>query len=109
MFHSNSIIDVMHLQPSPLLLRICKIFHFWRSFSYYELFIDPFCESLVRLGHHDGRLLGLATCLPHKGGCIPLRVLPKDTISKLAGLYSILSLLCRAPSREAVNSISKDL
>ena len=33
-----------------------------------------------------------ATCLPHKGGGIPLSALPKDTTSKLAGLFSTLSL-----------------
>ena len=35
---------------------------------------------------------GRATCLPHKGGGIPLSALPKDTTSKLAGLSSTLSL-----------------
>ena len=35
---------------------------------------------------------GRATCLPHKGGGIPLGALPKDTTSKLAGLFSTLSL-----------------
>ena len=33
-----------------------------------------------------------ATCLLHKGGGVPLSVLPKDTTSKLAGLFSTLSL-----------------
>ena len=33
-----------------------------------------------------------ATCLPHKDEGIPLTVLPKDTTSKLAGLFSTLSL-----------------
>ena len=40
-----------------------------------------------------GRLLGPTICLPHKDGGIPLSVLPKDT-SKLAGLFSTLSLFC---------------
>ena len=35
---------------------------------------------------------GGATCLPHKGGGVPLSALPKDTTSKLAGLFSTLSL-----------------
>ena len=35
---------------------------------------------------------GCVTFLPHKDGGIPLSVLPKDTTSKLAGLFSILSL-----------------
>ena len=46
-----------------------------------------------------------ATCLPRKDGGIPLSVLPKDTTSKLAGLFSTLSLLCWMPSKEAVNTI----
>ena len=32
--------------------------------------------------------LALTTCLPHKGGGIPLIALPKGTTSKLAGLFS---------------------
>ena len=39
-----------------------------------------------------GRLLGPATCLPHKDGDNSLNVFPKDTTSKLAGLFSTLSL-----------------
>ena len=49
--------------------------------------------------------LAPATCLPHKDGGIPLSALPKDTTRKLAGLFSTISLMCRAPSREAVNTI----
>ena len=41
-----------------------------------------------------------ATCLPHKGGGVQLSVLPKDTTSKLAGLFSTTSPKCRAPSRK---------
>ena len=46
-----------------------------------------------------------ATCLPHKGGGIPLSALPKDTTSELAGLFSTISHKCQAPSREAVDTI----
>ena len=46
-----------------------------------------------------------ATCLPHKGGGIPLSALPKDTTSELAGLFSTTSHKCRAPSREAIDTI----
>ena len=46
-----------------------------------------------------------ATCLPHKGGGIPLSALPKDTTSKLAGLFSTTSPKCRAPSRKAIDTI----
>ena len=41
-----------------------------------------------------------ATCLPHKGGGVPLSALPKDTTSELAGLFSTTFLKCRAPSRK---------
>ena len=46
-----------------------------------------------------------ATCLPHKGGGVPLSALPKDTTSELTGLFSTISHKCRAPSREAVDTI----
>ena len=36
-----------------------------------------------------GRLLDPGTFLPHEDGGIPLSVLPADTTSKLAGLFSI--------------------
>ena len=45
------------------------------------------------------------TCLPHKGGGVPLSALPKDTTSELAGLFSTTSPKCRAPSREAADAI----
>ena len=51
-----------------------------------------------------GRLLGRTTCLPHKNRSIPISALPKDTTSKLAGLFFTLSLFCWAPNREAVNT-----
>ena len=35
-----------------------------------------------------------ATCLPHKGGGVPLSALPKDTTSELAGLFSTMQPLC---------------
>ena len=41
-----------------------------------------------------------ATCLPHKGGGVPLSALSKVTTSKLAGLFSTFSPKCRAPSRK---------
>ena len=41
----------------------------------------------------------LATCLPHKGGGVPLSALPKDTTSELAGLFSTTSSKCQAPSK----------
>ena len=46
-----------------------------------------------------------ATCLPHKGRGVPLSALPKDTTSELAGLFSTTSHKCRAPSREAADTI----
>ena len=49
------------------------------------------------------------TCLPQKGGGVPLSALPKDTTSKLAGLFSTTSHKCGAPNREAVDTIFKSL
>ena len=46
-----------------------------------------------------------AICLPHKCGGVQLSALPKDITSKLAGLFSATSPKCRAPSREAVETI----
>ena len=46
-----------------------------------------------------------STCLPHKGGGVPLSALPKDTTSELAGLFSTTSHKCRTPSREAIDTI----
>ena len=40
-----------------------------------------------------------------KAGGVPLNALPKDTTSELAGLFSTTSHKCRAPSREAVDTI----
>jgi len=34
----------------------------------------------------------MATCLPLKGGGVPLSVFPKDTTSELAGFFSHFSL-----------------
>ena len=51
------------------------------------------------------RLLGPTICPPRKNGGVPLNALAKDTTSKLAGLFSTLSLMCWAPSREVVNNI----
>ena len=63
------------------------------------------CMFFVRLGHHDGyRLHGPATCLPHKDGGIPLSALPKDTTSKLGGLFSTLpGVVVRASASQSVN------
>ena len=56
-----------------------------------------------------GRRLGPITCLPHKDRGIPLSALPKGTTSKLAGLFSTLTLFWWAPSKEAANTIFKSL
>ena len=68
------------------------------------------CIAILWMGspHSLGSCLfrGLwATCLPHKDGGIPLSALPKDTTSELAGLFSTTSHKCRAPSREAIDTI----
>ena len=90
---------------------------------FFVLFYFPFissihekanCIAILWTGspHSLGSCLsrGLwATCLPHKGGGIPLSALPKDTTSELAGLFSTTSHKCRAPSREAIDTIFKSL
>ena len=45
------------------------------------------------------------TCLPHEGGGVSLSALSKDTTSELAGFFSTTSSKCRAPSKEAVDTI----
>ena len=50
-----------------------------------------------------------ATCLPHKGGGVPLSVLPKDTKNEPVGLFSTTSPKRRAPNREVVDTIFKSL
>ena len=50
-----------------------------------------------------------ATCLPDKGGGVPLSVLPKDTTSELAGLFSTSSPKFREPSRKVVDTIFQSL
>ena len=90
---------------------------------YFVLFYLPFLSSIHEKAncidilwaispHSLGSCLfrGLwATCLPHKGGGVPLPALPKDTTSELAGLFSTTSHKCRAPSREAIDTIFKSL
>ena len=86
---------------------------------FYFLFYLPYlssihekanCIAILWAGspHSLGNCLfrGLwATCLPHKGGGVPLSALPKDTTSELAGLFSTTSPKCRTPSREAADAI----
>ena len=82
------------------------------SYSSYELFVLRIMQENVYIGYialaltlslqvfswagatTTGRLLVPTTCLPHKDGGIPLSALPKHTTSKLAGLFSTLSLFC---------------
>ena len=49
------------------------------------------------------------TCLLREGGCVPLSALLKNTTIELAGLFSTTSPKCRAPSREAVDTIFESL
>ena len=93
----------------------CGIFFFFFFFFFYLPFLSSIhekanCIAILWTGspHSLGSCLfrGLwATCLPHKGGGIPLSALPKDTTSELAGLFSTTSHKCRAPSREAIDTI----
>ena len=101
-----------HNVPKNVLCFICFIYFF---FMFYLPFLSSIhekanCIAILWTGspHSLGSCLfrGLwATCLPHKGGGIPLSALPKDTTSELAGLFSTTSHKCRAPSREAIDTI----
>ena len=54
---------------------------------------SPFFDMLGEQLHSCNLVnYGWATCRPHKDGGVPLSALPKDTTSKLAGLFSTLSL-----------------
>ena len=101
------------------LIESTKLKTWFKFFIFFFLFYLPFlssihekanCIAILWTGspHSLGSCLfrGLwATCLPHKGGGIPLSALPKDTTSELAGLFSTTSHKCRAPSREAIDTI----
>ena len=96
----------------------CKIQYFSLTvFFLLYLFILRLRESALYCCLLDG-LFALAwefpfqrclghPCLPHKGKGVPLSALFKDTAIELAGLFSTTFLKCRAPSREAVNTIFK--
>ena len=47
------------------------------------------------------------TCLLHNGGGVPLNALSKNTAGELSGLFPTTFLKCRAPSREAMDTIFK--
>ena len=93
--------------------------HFYHDVFLFFLFYLPYLSSIHEKAnciailwtvspHSLGSCLfrGLwVTCLPHKGGGVPLSALPKDTTSELAGLFSTTSPKCRAPSRKAVDAI----
>ena len=67
------------------------------------IFILPSRESDIKALYELAYEL-LAICLPHQDGGIPLSAFPNGTTSKLARLFSTLSLQCWASSREAVNT-----
>ena len=72
--------------------KFCQIFFF--SSLYVCMNSCSVCMSFVSWAITAGSLLGPTICLPHKDGGIQLSALPKDTTSKLAGLFSTLSLFC---------------
>ena len=73
---------------------IC-IFITWHLFYGRMSFLPPTLYSEGKLGHLSSTW---------RWG-VPLSALPKDTTSELAGLFSTTSPKCRAPSREAVDTI----
>ena len=91
-----------------LLFFFCFICHFYPPFTRKRI-VSLYFGVWTVSPHSLGSCLfqGLwATCLPHKGGGVPLSALPKDTTSELAGLFSTTSPKCRAPSREAIDDDS---
>ena len=91
-----------------------KIKHLFLFFALFAIFILHLRESELYCYTLDGKSASLgsclfrglwATCLPYKGGGIPLSSLLKYTISELAGLFSTTSHKCRAPRREAIDTI----
>ena len=102
------------MNGSPRTLKSSLMSSFLPCFMFYLPFLSSIhekanCIAILWTGspHSLGSCLfrGLwATCLPHKGGGVPLSALP-NTTSELAGLFSTISPKCRAPSREAVDTI----
>ena len=100
--HEKSTVD-----QAVLLTLVCFLFYLPYLSSIHE---KANCIAILWTGspHSLGSCLfrGLwTTCLPHKGGGVPLSALPKDTTSELAGLFFTTSSKCRAPSREAADAI----
>ena len=131
--HAASVVDIFHAGPQPLAVCIPIIeiqgaaevtpFLLFEVFSFrFFLYFFCICSYLSSI-HEKANCIAIfwtrrphslgschfrgvwATCLPHKGGGVPLSALPKVTTSKLAGLFSTTSHKCRAPSREAVDTI----
>ena len=71
----------------------CLVVDCWSSFTDYKLLISLFASLQSDWAISICILLGPATCLPDKDGGISLDVLPKDTTSKLAGLFMFIVLL----------------
>ena len=78
-----------------------KIFHFGEASQIINFSLALVASLQLDWATSMGRLLGPFTCLTHKDGDIPFGVLAKDTTSNLAGLFSTLSVLCYAPSKES--------
>ena len=83
-------------------------------FFLFTIFILHSRESELHRNVLDGmsafaRELLFPKCLGHlpstKRWGVLLSALPKDTTSELSGLFSTISLKCRAPSREAIDTI----
>ena len=109
-YNQIGILNLRGLPPGPKFYRGSGLLTLQLSSSSYELFVVSIMQKDVYIGYTalaltlglqffsktgattTGRLLGHITCLPHKDGDIPLSVLPKDTASKLAGVFSTLSL-----------------
>ena len=81
------------MSKGTVLLQIGKTVRFWRQLRCISFSLAFFANLQLNLAITTSRLLGPASCLPHKDGGIPFSVLPKDTTNKLAGLFYTLSYL----------------
>ena len=99
-----------------IMTRFMRMFFYMAQFSlfsYYYPYLSFIHERAnciavfwTKYPHSFGsyHFLGVwATCLPRKGGGVPLSALPETTTNELADLLSTAFLKCRTPSREAVD------
>ena len=78
-----------------------RSFHLEEASQIISFSVVGFASRYIHWATTMGRLLGPAICFPHKDGDIPLNVLPIDTTSKLAGLFSTLFLFALSTKQKS--------